>query len=345
MIKTALVALVVSSIGVVACSSSPGEQTAASQEAMRCLDCPDPPPPPPPPHCSSPATACGYHCANLSNDPANCGACGVTCAGTCVNGACSPIVYQGGSVVPNAAVIAVYVGDPDPTFRQQMDHFYAAIQADGRYLQWLGEYSTPTQSIGSGTFAGSVVVPAPGGVSDEAGLGAYLDNLIHVGTLPQTSPNTVFMMHLAPGVQVISGAAVFGLPAGVPPGGSPGWCAMHLLFRSFGTGRGFTTPPIVYSILPNIPSCGTDIGTQTYMASHELVEAVTDPTSVWIDGGLPLIGMGTNAWVDPARTTFLNPIEIADKCPGDRRTLTTTAGESFTVAAAWSNTRARCFSP
>lgn len=46
-------------------------------------------PPPPPPTCQGSTTLCGNICANLNNDPANCGSCGNACIGQqCVSGTC-----------------------------------------------------------------------------------------------------------------------------------------------------------------------------------------------------------------------------------------------------------------
>lgn len=303
------------------------------------------PPPPPPAVCSDPFNSCGTQtCFDLRNDPNHCGACGSVCPFGCLQGKCTSVIYQNGPVIPNADIISVYLGTPDPAFADAMDHFYSEIQRDGRYLQWLSEYSTPTQTIGSGTFAGRFVIPAPGGVMDQAGIGAYLDHEIHIGALPNTSVNTIYMVHVAPSVNVVSGAAVLGIPIGASPG--HGWCAMHVSYLSPWTGRGFWRPAIVYAILPNTPSCGQSVDDQTLTASHELIEAITNPMSAFFSEGFfsYALGQGPWAWTDPTRSGFLNPSEIADLCD-IKSTLVTSPVDTFTVSEGFSNSRRGCFAP
>ncbi len=357
------VAVALMAIHFVACSGriDSAENTAASSSPLCRADCdgpdplpgPDPDPgtggPPPGPTplvCTDPFNACGTGaCIDLSTNPNNCGACGMACPVGCSGSRCTAVTYQGGPVIPNADIISVYLGAPDSTFAASMDHFYSEIQRDGRYLQWLSEYSTPTQTIGSGTFAGSFVLPAPGGTSDQAGIGAYLDHQIHIGALPQTSANTIYMVHVAPSVPVISGPAILGIPAGAAPG--QGWCAMHLSYISPATGRGFSTPAIVYAVLPNTPSCGQDMATQTFEASHELIEAITDPMVAVFSEQFFSYGFGQGAigWTDPTRSSFFNPSEIADLCNGGSKFLVTSPVDAFVVSTGFSNSRRTCFSP
>lgn len=324
--------------------SCPAGQTCGGG-GTRNVCAPPPPPPPPPAVCSAPFNSCGTQtCFDLRNDPNHCGSCGSVCPFGCIDGKCASVIYQGGPVIPNADIISVYLGTPDPAFADAMDHFYSELQRDGRYLQWLSEYSTPTQTIGSGTFAGRVVIPAPGGAMDQASIGSYLDHEIHIGALPDTSINTIYMVHVAPSVNVVSGAAIFGLGVGAFPGG--GWCAMHVSYRSPWTGRGYWRPPIVYAILPNTPSCGQSVADQTFTASHELIEAITNPLSASFSQGFLFyeVGQGPWAWADPTRSGLLNPSEIADLCD-IRATLVTSPVDRFTVSKGFSNSRRGCFSP
>ena len=323
------------------------------EAALRCTNCEsggDPPitsSPTPLPVCSAPLSRCGYTCVNLTNDPRNCGSCGNQCQGGCSAGVCEKFIYQGGRVISNADIIAVYLGTPTASFRASMDHFYAELQRDGRYLDWLSEYNTPSQTIGRGRFLGSYVIQPPGGGLDQAGIGAHLDHEIHYGRLPGTTANTVYMVHVAPSIRLVSGAVIFGSRVGAWPG--DGWCAMHLEYISGSTGRGTTLPPIVYAILPNVPACGQSMAFQTYIASHELVEAITNPASVFFSLSFLsyTVGQGPWAWVIPKESSFLNPKEIADVCEGQYRQLRTSPapGDVFTVSAVYSNRRASCYSP
>lgn len=76
------------------------------------------------PTCSLPETACGDSCANLSNDSANCGACGRACGAgsTCSESKCSALAIATGQDAPNSLAITpsgeqVFWLNPTSVFR------------------------------------------------------------------------------------------------------------------------------------------------------------------------------------------------------------------------------------
>ena len=261
---------------------------------------------------------------------------------------------SGYRVLPNVEIVAVYLGSPDPTFKATMDGFYSQIVGSS-YLTWLSEYSTPTQTIGDGSFIGSFELPAPIGTQDEKGIGAILDNAIHDGKLPQTDPNTVYMVHISGNVSVVNGISILAVGVfGIAPG--PGWCGLHLAYASQATGRGYgISPSIAFVVLPSLTSLSvcwergttgakTAIGGETANASHELVEAITDPHSVIIyQGSVPpsLTIAQELSWSDPTQNQFLSPAEIADMCSNS--TIRTSLADTFVVSEAWRNSSGACF--
>jgi hypothetical protein len=266
-----------------------------------------------------------------------------------------PMVYSGGPIVPAAKIVVVYLGTPDPSFKTMMDTFYQDV-GSSQLTSWLSEYSAGLLTIMPATLWGSVVIPyVVFGDINTLEIGATLDLEIHHGLLPDTSDaNIIYMVHVAPSIQVYSG--LWGI------GKSPGddWCAMHLQAYGHGTGRGFGNGgPIIYAVLPSMTSVTTcwpkPVGqhnaaaAETWNASHELVELITDPGSVTSVDGVPSPDWSSHqAWIDPIKSGYLNPSEIADVCESATNSATTVMLSltlSSTVASAWSNMLGGCFVP
>ena len=236
------------------------------------------------------------------------------------------LTYYGGPVLSNARVVAVLWGDVDPAVRDRIGGFYQAITA-GPYFGWLSEYDTPGQKIGKGLLAGVVAI-APRAARKtwtDAQIEKELAAQLKAGKLPAADLDTVYMIHFPPGVRVIMGG-----------GGScesGGFCGYHSAFKRGGT-------RIAYAVLPDMgPGSGCDTGCGagastfdlvTSVASHELVEAVTDP-EVGLAHGLaaPL------AWYDAKGG------EIGDICNGKSGKLKT-RGAAYTVQKQWSNAARAC---
>jgi hypothetical protein len=143
---------------------------------------------------------------------------------------------------------------------------------------------------------------------------------------PPNDPNNYYPVHLAPGMQVTA------------PDGSRScvrFCAYHGTFQvSDVNGNLFN---INYGVLPDLggacsTGCGgnTIVNNTTSVASHELVEATTDPAVGLAMGlGFPL------AWYDP----FYG--EIGDICNGQQGT-TTGNGHSYVIQLEFSNAANDC---
>jgi hypothetical protein len=192
------------------------------------------------------------------------------------------VPYNGGPIIDSARVVAVFWGsDVDRTVVAGVGGFYQALTGGGM-MHFLSEYSTTTQSLGAyATFVGSfAIVPLHGGAAiTDADVQSELTQQIALGSLPAADANTIYMIHFPPGVAVTGP-----LSTGVS---CVDFCGYHY------AGGG-----VIYAILPDQsggcapgpPGCNTSTTARccgdrtafqnlTKTASHELMEAITDPLS------------------------------------------------------------------
>jgi hypothetical protein len=277
------------------------------------------------------------------------------------------IPWAGGPVIQNARIIVIYWGMPDSGFRQSLDRFYSQI-VQIPYLNRLSEYSTgpvkplpsvfnsffgfrnwfgypSEQVVGAGSFVGSYIIQQDfGGNVETTDIGPQLDHEIHVGHVPGPDRNTIYMVHFSPSWNLYLGTNILGIPVGAKAG--EGFCAYHAAYYS-----NFTSRAIVYGAVPfqaAISNCGggftSALDGETAAASHELVEAVTDPGSAVIAGAFLSEGVesGDQAWRLPNGTLGLAPVEIADRCGVEFLRTSSYAGDIYLVSETWSNKLQTC---
>lgn len=244
--------------------------------------------------------------------------------------------YYGGPVISNVKIVKVEYGSG--TYQSfitgsgaaTMAGFYTAIPTPG-YMSWLTEYNTATQHIGSGTYAGDFPI-TPASTRDrstitDANIQAELVAQIKAGHVPAPTANTLYMIHFPKGKRISQGGS-YSCVAG-------GFCAYHGTISYNGS-------YVYYGVLPDMSAgsgcdtgCGTGtaFGNQTSVASHELVESITDAA----------VGKATTfasplAWYDP------NNGEIGDICNGQQASKVLN-GSTYTVQKEWSNAHGTCFVP
>jgi hypothetical protein len=222
--------------------------------------------------------------------------------------------YFGGPVIQNVKVFAIYWNSSVPS-QSTLNSFYSTVTASA-YMDWLTEYNTtsPAQAIGRGTLGGSVVdTGAPTGTSiTDAQIQTEIKRLITAGQLPANNANNLYMIHFPTGVSISA------------PDGSKScvqFCAYHGTFVLNGVNA-------MYGVMPDLSGgcatgCGsnTKINNTTSVASHELIEAITDPAV-----GLATVFGPPLGWYDKVNG------EIGDICNGQQGTI---AG--FTVQKQFSN--------
>jgi hypothetical protein len=249
------------------------------------------------------------------------------------------LTYYGGPVISKVNVVQVAYGTGtyqpyvSGTGAGTMSAFYKGVVASP-YFTWLNaDYKTTTQTIGTGTFGGDfAITPAAtrnGTTIDDVAIQAELLAQIAAGKLPAPTANSYYAINFPKGKKITQG--------GTTSCASGGFCAYHGTIRSSTTPGGY----IFYGVLPDNSAgsgCDTGCGTNanpfnnwTSVASHELIEAVTDPAvGVATVYGSPL------AWYNKTYG------EIGDICNAQQGTVTGTDGVVYTVQKEWSNSTNTC---
>jgi hypothetical protein len=270
--------------------------------------------------------ACGSAPDSAGDDPA-----APEELGTATLAVCTPetgtATYHGGSVVSNVRVTAVYWTSA-VSFQSSLPSFYSSVTSSS-YFDWLSEYQTCTQSIGRGSLLAAVVdaSPIPAGTTvQDSDIESELPRLIQNGALPAPAfdgngfARDVYMVHFPPGIAVQHQ----GRHSCPTTQGEFAFCGYHSAFPWNGR-------LVPYAAIAGVEVCGglcgpgDGLGNTTSTASHELLEAVTDP----------LRNFGAEAW--NTRTPSDTGQELADLCQGQNGQV---AG--FTVQRAWSDQLESC---
>ena len=257
--------------------------------------------------------------------------------------------YHGGRVVSSMKVIEVVYGSGSflpqvtGTATPNMPTFYQGV-LNSAYVDWLTEYNTTTvatprsnQVIGRGSFVQRITItPAAarnGTTISDANIQAELSAQIGAGTLPAPTAdaagnnNTYYAVFFPHGKTITQGGSN-SCQAG-------GFCAYHSTISNAG-GHG----EVYYGVHPDMQAgsgcdtgCGngTAFANQQSVASHEMVEAITDP-----EIGLATVIGPPLAWYD------MNNGEIGDICNAQQGTVVGGDGVTYTVQKEFSNAAADC---
>ena len=220
------------------------------------------------------------------------------------------LTYRGGPLLTNVEVFTIFWGSSwqrtdQGTILAEINAFFDFILTSPLLTQ-LGEYSVAGKTIGSGKRVGSAIVISPkikNMTTDTAIQHMLQTEIANNPAVPQPGPNTLYFVYLPPGVRVVA----FGASS------CQAFCGYHSDFAS----------QIFYAAMPypGCPGCLgglSSIDALTSTSSHELCEAITDPTP-----GL--------SWYDD-----LNG-EIGDICAW-----TTKKMGNYTVQLEWSNAAGSC---
>jgi len=244
------------------------------------------------------------------------------------------LIYHGGKVIQNVSVTKVlygtgtYIPELTSTTGVNMASSYTQMVTSGVF-DWLNEYNTtsPAQTIGRGSFAGSAqITPATarnGATITDASIQAEIAAQISSGVLPAPSDNQIYMVNFPSGKTITQGGASSCVAGG--------FCAYHGTFK-------IGTQNVYYGVLPALTGgcatgcgAGTTFQNQQSVASHELIEAVTDA-----EVGLATVIGPPLAWYDATNG------EIGDICNGQQGTFTGTDGNTYTIQQEFSNQQSDC---
>jgi hypothetical protein len=250
--------------------------------------------------------------------------------------------YWGGPVISNVKVVQVLYGSgtyiPEVS-GAQMGNFYQQF-TNSALFDWLPEYNTnitaqggiqgTNQQIGKGSFVQQIQITPSAANSGtnitDAQISAELTAQINAGHLPQPDANTLYMTNFPQGVNISLG--------GTPSCQAGGFCAYHSTATLNGN-------DFFYGVLPDqgpqsgcFTGCGSNATTfanQTEVASHELIEAVTDcAVGLATTNGPPL------AWYDQTNG------EIGDICNGTSGTFVGSDGVTYTAQLEFDNATSNC---
>jgi uncharacterized repeat protein (TIGR03803 family) len=261
------------------------------------------------------------------------------------------LTYYGGPVASNLQVVQVIWGPEctgtPPCFLPQVTStatpsiatFYQEA-LNSSYVDWLSEYDTiglpaPTsnQIIGRGSFAGQYPITPnnPATSLSDTDIQNEIAAQIAAGHLPapvpdaQGNPNTYYAVFFPHGTKITD---VNGKPSCLPH--PKGFCAYH---------NSVAVPPLAawyYGVHPDMQTgsgcdvnCGstkwTPFERYTLVASHEMVETITDPVTTSL------------AWYDE-----INNGEIGDLCRLRKGLVVGSDGQTYTVQQEWSNLQGKC---
>jgi hypothetical protein len=223
--------------------------------------------------------------------------------------------------------------------------FYRSLLASP-YVDWLAQYDTTTASgpggatsrqvIGRGTFLRQVTI-TPSSTNDgstvqDANIQAELASQIAAGVLPSPSrdaagnSNTYYAVFFPPGKSIAIGQMSSCV--------SGGFCAYHGTVQT-------AAGEVFYGVHPDMQTgsgcftgCGgaaSVFGNQTSVASHEMVETMTDP-----EVGLAAAVAAPIAWYDPTNG------EIGDICNAQQGSVLGSDGVTYVVQLEFSNAANDC---
>jgi hypothetical protein len=246
------------------------------------------------------------------------------------------LTYFGGNIIPNVHVTQMLYGTG--TYLPELSSISGVNLAKAydqmvtsSALDWLSEYATssPAQTIGRGSFGGSVQIsPAAsrnGSTVTDAAIQSELAAQIHAGTVPIPDDNQLYMLSFPSGTSVVAPDGSLSCVVG-------GFCAYHGTFK-------IGSQDVYYSVLPDLTTgacasgCGdgTAFQNQQFVASHQLVGSITNA-----EVGLASVLGAPLGWYD------LDHGELGDLCNAQQATFTGTDANTYTVLQGFSNLHGGC---
>ena len=226
------------------------------------------------------------------------------------------LVYNGGPLLTAVNVVTVYWGEtwtapPQAQLRKDLDAYFDYIVQSPLIDQLSAEYSVQGKNIGHGQHSQSVLIPdaTVSKLLSDAEIQTAIQGWITGGTLPPSTPNTLYFLFLPQGtVDTLQGEQ-----------SCTNFCGYHDAINPNGN-------PIFYAVMPYQDCIGcTSANTPaaqfeafTMVSSHELSEAITDP----------IPGQG---WYNQKKG------EVGDLCEGHVKNL-----NGYTIQLEWSNAQNRC---
>jgi hypothetical protein len=232
------------------------------------------------------------------------------------------LTYFGGPVLNSIQVHPVF-WNANTQFQTNVNAFYKAV-TNSALWDLLRQYTGPTGTpIGRGSGVNGVVDNATRTRVSDAQIHTELNRLFANGTLPAPNAQTYFPVHFPAGTTITA------------PDGSRScvvFCAYHGTYVRNGVN-------VNYGVIPDqgggcAGGCGNNaqrVNNMDSVASHELVEATTDPAV-----GLATVFGPPLAWYDMTNG------EIGDICNGQQGTTVGNDGVTYVIQLEFSNAANNC---
>ncbi|KAJ3330826.1 hypothetical protein HDU76_004744 [Blyttiomyces sp. JEL0837] len=243
------------------------------------------------------------------------------------------LVYNGGPILANVEVTPLWWGSGVKS-TDTLPGFYAAI-VNSTHYDMLVQYSTKDQVLGRGSAKTPITLsgqPSKTSLDNDNDIVPYLKSLVQSGTL-KPNGNSYYPIHFAPGIKIsLQGQ-----------GSCSVFCAYHYTIDISSLNVG--TPYLFYGVIPDQGgSCAGGCGSSSNafnnlcsVASHELVEATTDPAIGVVTGNTV---SAPAAWYDEKDGNSGG--EIGDLCNGQQGTFVGADGKTYTLQKEYSNKAGGC---
>jgi len=234
--------------------------------------------------------------------------------------------YYGGHVLSHVKVSIVvwdswsYASSVPLTGPRSISSFYAGITAS-KHIDWLSEYDTPTQHIKRASLDSVYTVRPPASANgprvSDTQIASALRMMIAAGQLPKPSSNRMYAIFFRSGQTITA----------TDGDSARDFCAFH-------DATSYKSSTAYYAVMPyevgnrGCQPASNSFDSVTTVASHELVEAITDPG----------VGLNRIAWYDRANG------EVGDICAGISSPASVAGGDGvrYVVQREWSNQSGAC---
>ena len=238
--------------------------------------------------------------------------------------------YYGGPIISQVKVVpVVWSSRVSSEIQNSVNDFYSTYVVS-KHMDWLSEYNTDIKAIDGrqgtnqklvrGQSVPKILIqPQQSSTSvTDADIQNEIEKQVDSGILPKPDNNTVYMIHFPVDVQI----TIEGMTSCFSFGG------YHNGVKNKKYGD------LLYAVLPEcsyLLDATATLDSATFVASHELVEAITDafPTA----GSSPAF---PQAWNDSGGN------EIADLCLNETARLVGRQRD-YSISLEWSNSRNKCY--
>ena len=227
------------------------------------------------------------------------------------------VVTGGGPTLVAPKLVPVYFGNDDTTFTAQLTTFMNKLGASAFWLPAVGEYG-----VGAITSAAPIQLTdtAPQTI-DDADIQTWIASKIDDATLPAPDANTIYAIYYPDGTTVTLGQQ----------GGTS--CQDFGAYHDNITYKG---NDVAYAVMPRCSGWGPSVlDTTTSAASHEFIEAATDPYPQ-TNGAYTQVDDDHILW-----EFVLGGGETGDMCAQFAASYVTPSDLGFMVQRAWSNASAK----